>query len=154
MNMIANLIIRLAKRTPYFHLYHKDDSLYMGRWWLFQTRWLSCRVHHIASADYDRHFHDHPFSFVSIVLRGWYREQRPSQIQPCFLSDGQELSYGTDRKAWSTAYRSTSDRHLISEVSPGGVWTLVFMSPKRQWWGFFTPSGKIYYKDYIGGDAK
>jgi len=149
MNWLARLIIWQAKKTPYTHLEHADGTLYMGRWWLFQTRWLSCRVHHIASADYDRHFHDHPFSFVSVLLHGWYVEKRPVAIDPCFFGDeDSEEAFEARRTAGSIALRRTTDRHLISEVNPGGTWTLVFLSPRRQWWGFYTPAGKIHWRDY------
>lgn len=158
MSWLAKLIIRQAKKTPYSHLEHADGTLYMARWWLFQTRWLSARVHHIASADYDRHMHDHPFSFLSILLDGWYVEHRPLTIDPCFGARGIESVRVTVRKTGSVAYRSTSDRHLIAQVPVGGVWTLVFLSSRRQWWGFYTPEGKVHWKDYCSvhaaGEAK
>lgn len=149
MNWLARLIIRQAKKRPYTHLLHADGSLYMGRWWLFQTRWISARVHHIASSDYDRHMHDHPFSFVSIILHGWYIENRPRTIDPCFVTNRDfEASINRMRKCWSIAFRRSSDRHLISQVPVDGVWTLVFLSPRRQWWGFYTPAGKIHWREY------
>lgn len=149
MNFIAKAIIRLAQRTPYTHLFHADNSLYMGRWWLFQTRWLNARVHRIATPDYDRHFHDHPFSFVSIILSGWYIEERPVSVDPCFVPNWDfEASIPTMRKCWSIAFRRASDRHKIANVPRGGVWTLVFLFPKKQWWGFYTRKGKVFWKDY------
>jgi hypothetical protein len=62
MRWLADLIIRRAMRTPSRkgHLFHADGSVYMTRWQLFETRWLSARVHYIATPDNDRHLHDHP----------------------------------------------------------------------------------------------
>lgn len=150
MDRLAGAVIRQAQRTPYRHLLHADGSLYMGRWWLFRTRWLSARVHHIASPDYDRHMHDHPFSFVSIILRGEYVENRPQKVEPCFIGNGRDWEACTKllRTTGSVAYRRCTQRHLISWVSDGGAWTLVFMTPKRQWWGFYTPAGKVFWQDY------
>src|SRR5258708_30113311 len=91
-------LIALSKRTPYFDIYNEaDDSLYMGRDWLM-PRWMmrpdpendgalkpkpwvpaALRLHHIVRADLDRHFHDHPSTFVSIVLRGGVR-RTPSKL--------------------------------------------------------------------------
>ena len=149
MKRLADLIIERALRRPYLHLCHADGSFYMGRWWLFQTRWLSARVHRIATPDRDRHFHDHPFSFVSVILRGFYVESRPVSIDPIFTIDGKELAKNSLREQYSIAYRRASDRHSISYVTIGGVWTLVFILPRVQWWGFYTPAGKIYWQDYV-----
>jgi hypothetical protein len=33
----GNWVIRRAMRTPYFHIHHQDDALYMGRWWSFRV---------------------------------------------------------------------------------------------------------------------
>ena len=149
MNMIAKAIVGWAKRTPYFHLHHADGSVYMGRWWLFRTPWLSARIHHIATPDFDRHFHDHPFGFVSVILSGWYVERRPTSVDPCFDgASGRETGVIAHRRTGSVAWRRCTDRHIIDRVSPGGAWTLVFVTPKRQWWGFYTPEGKVFWADY------
>lgn len=97
-NVVGRLLAR-AKRTPYFHLHHGDDSLYMERYWivpfasekegcyiatwrrpvvwLLQALGVSIRLHVIHTPDLDRAMHDHPWTFASWVLRGWYEEQRP-----------------------------------------------------------------------------
>jgi hypothetical protein len=152
----------LANRLPVYrkgHLYHTDGSLYMGRWALFETRWLSCRLHHLASCDHDRDMHDHPWVFASILLCGSYVEHRPAQINPHFEAvrrprglvweDEQvEVSARTVRVATSIALRRPTDRHRISAVQPD-TWSLFIYGPLRQWWGFYTSAGKIYWKDYL-----
>lgn len=146
---LVNQLIVCARRTPHSHLYHDDGSLYMARFWLLRTRWLSVRLHHIATADLDRHFHDHPWSFVSLVLRGGYREARPAAIDPCFI-DGEtevERAIVRVRNAGSVALRRATDRHRVTGVMPE-TWTLVVMGPKRQWWGFYTPRGKVHWRNY------
>lgn len=135
------------------HLHHADGSLYMGRWGLFETRWLSARVHHIASADDDRALHDHPWNFVSLVLSGGYLELRPAEIEPrwCQL-DGMvwELVNGFERRAGSVAFRRATDRHRVVQVDPG-TYTLFIYGPTVQWWGFYTRSGKIHWEDFVQG---
>lgn len=160
MRWLANLIIAAAKRKPYRkgHLYHPDGSLYMARYCFFETRWLSARVHHLATADSDRHFHDHPWAFVSLMLRGAYVEERPRSIFPCFdfTPTPNQLQWEDEcgeaytltlRKAGSLALRHAPDRHRISVVMPD-TWSLFVYGPERQWWGFYTPQGKIYFQDY------
>jgi len=154
-SLFAARLIERARLTPYTHLFHSDGSFYMERFWLFQTRWLSCRLHHICSHDWDPHLHDHPWDFVSVVLKGAYVERRPhSPIKPVFVTHDFEgrremvEPYTTvARKRGSICYRRATDRHRISYVAPG-TWTLFFLRPRIQWWGFYTPAGKIHYRNY------
>lgn len=149
-NWLVDRLIEFAMRTPYTHLHHADGTPYMERYWLIGDDWkwwFAVRIHHICTPDYDRHLHDHPWSFVSVILRGWYIERRPLSIAPCF--GGQEEDYyTTSRKAGSVAFRRATDRHSISIVPAGGAWTLFISFRKVQWWGFYTPGGKVYYRDY------
>jgi hypothetical protein len=146
---LAERLIGRALRTPYFHLYHADGSLYMERYWLRSYsaggRWAA-RVHHIATPDLDRHMHDHPWDFVSIVLRGGYKELRPLSIDPAFDGD-EERSYLVDRRPGSIVLRLSTDRHRVVDVLPD-TWTLFITGPKRQWWGFHTETGKVHWRDY------
>lgn len=148
---LIDALMRFAKRRPYEHLKHADGSLYMGRWWVVpRSKWTfgyGLRIHHIATPDFDRHLHDHPFSFVSLVLKGWYIEARPVERDPCFVGD-RELCYLTQRKKGSIAYRPCWARHRICAMSQGGVWTLVLTSPRKMWWGFFTETGKVHWTQY------
>jgi hypothetical protein len=174
-NWTVNKLIERAKRTPYFHLHHGDGSLYMERYWLVPRiaklderdmncypmswwrepfGWLCQRfgiamlIHVIHTPDLDRALHDHPWSFVSVVLRGWYTELRPiDNGRPCFHEAPEEFSWVTHRHERSIAFRHATDRHRIVNQSAECV-TLFVTGPKRQWWGFYTPQGKIHYQDY------
>lgn len=171
---ILNRVIDLARRTPYFHLYHADGTLYMERYWvirdaksrvahweieplvwLFQKLGICIRLHCIHSPDLDREMHDHPWTFFSVVLRGWYEEARPyfperAEFLGGALGSGMELrlsepSTTTHRAAGSYALRRFYHRHRITAVSPGGVWTLFVTFRKRQVWGFYTEQGKVWW---------
>lgn len=145
----ATMLIERAKKTPYLHIYGEDGSPYMYRYWLFRSRWLSARIHHIASHDRDPYMHDHPWSFVSVVLRGCYMEQRPlDPTHPVFNEAGVEPCGGTARGPGSICYRRACDRHRISFVG-SGTYTLFILGPLVQWWGFYTPAAKLYYRDYL-----
>ena len=154
---LVNKLIARAKRTPYFHLYHENGELYMERYWLVPYKWnwpFAARLHFIATPDRGRHLHDHPWSFLSVVLRGWYTEERPRTIQPCFEKEQwyeqryeATTSVVRDEKSW--AFRRATDRHTISAIGAHGVWTLFVTFRFVQWWGFYTPRGKVYYRDYL-----
>lgn len=148
MRLLLALLRRWAKPYRKGHLLHADGSPYMERFTLFETRWLSARLHHIVTEDYDRVMHDHPWSFLTVILRGGYAECRPEYPhQPRFTSAGREFDVVTTHHAGSVALRRATDRHRIIAVLPG-TWTLFIYGPIRQWWGFFTPAGKVYWRDY------
>ena len=152
--MLADLLIRLLARKVYRkgHIHGPDGSLYMERFGIFETRWLEARVHHIVRPDLDREMHDHPANFISIVLKGSYHEARPRDIDPCFSPylDFAECYYETVRRPGSIAYRPATCRHRITRVSDGGVWTIfILIGGRKQWWGFYTPAGKVHWRDYI-----
>lgn len=155
LTFLRDALLRVAK--PYSHLYHADGSAYMERWLIVRRNSEDShhlRLHHICTEDRDHHLHDHPFDFWSLVLTGGYVEARPQQRSPSFHGDlGDERDPGvewctyTNRHAGSFTFRRACDRHRIVTVLPD-TWTLVLASPLRQWWGFYTPVGKIHWRDY------
>lgn len=141
-------LARILPATEQGHLLHADGSLYMGRWEFFRTRLFWPRLHHIATPDLDRHLHDHPADFFSLVLSGGYVEDRPETPDPCFDDDGAERIRTVVRGPGSFALRRASDRHKISFVAPDTYTLFIFFGGKRHWWGFYTPAGKVFWKDY------
>ena len=148
---LAGLIIKFAQwrgPTKYGgHIYGHDGSLYMERWKIFEGDWLNVRVHHIARRDEDRHLHDHPWNWASLVLRNGYIEAVPRQISPEFEGDKEIVEYRV-RVAGDFCVRRALDRHRIASVRPG-TYTLFITGPKINWWGFITRQGKVYYRDYL-----
>lgn len=173
---LIDWIIRRAQRTPYSHITSADgSSVYMGRWWLFnpygrgadgeqtpaRIPWLpSVRIHHICRADQDRDLHDHPWNARTIILRGWYREERQFSTLPSrdwqlinhhLIRDGDEF-YTLGRAAGYTGRLLFGEYHRISEVSPGGVWTIFITGRKRGTWGFLVDGKKVPWRTYLGLD--
>ena len=136
-SLIGWLIAR-AQRHPY-----RDIDDYMGRWWLVRpARWLpfSVRIHHIKRADKDRHTHNHPWNFRTIVLRGMYTEE-------LLMPDGGNR-YQLNA-AGMTYRRGIGDYHRIASVAKGGVWTLFIMGRKQTHWGFMVNGQHIYWREYL-----
>ncbi len=71
--------------------------------------------------------HDHPFGFISIVLRGGYVEARKDP------RDG--LIH--ERRVWRVNFMRRSDAHTITALSRVPTWTLLFCGPNRRSWGFW-----------------
>lgn len=149
---IRGWIVARASRTPYSDIYGADGkSLYMRRFWLFNPydnvpggnlrrfAWLplSIRVHHIIRPDEDRHLHDHPWNYRTVILDGTYAEMR---------SDGKQYR----RETGDTAEGKHNDFHKITWVDPViGAVTLFITFRYRGTWGF-----KVPYREYLGLDPK
>lgn len=114
--------------------------VYLRRWRLLQTPWFGIYLHAIYAPDADRHMHDHPWSFVSVLLRGGYAEQRPHR--------GIQL-----RRAGSIAFRTAEVFHRIVTLSRTPTWTLVLTGRRRRAWGFLTPHGWVRAEHYFRGGA-
>jgi hypothetical protein len=108
-------------------------SEYIRRLHLIKCPWFAVCLHWLLKPDPEPYLHDHPVSFLSLILRGWYGEYGP---------DAPHLN------RWFRWYRAT-DRHSIVEVAPGTV-TLCFMGPRVREWGYHTPSGWVHWKQYNG----
>ncbi len=154
---IAAWLIARAQRTPYLHIMSADgNDMYMGRWWLFnsydnETRkrklwWLpwSIRVHHIMRPDQDRDLHDHPWNARTVILRGWYVEERRH-----FWTVGGHTDVEWRRDAGQTVTLDHGEYHRIDQVPPGGVWTLFITGSYKGSWGFMVDGVKVPYRTYL-----
>lgn len=163
-------LIRRAQRTPYTPIMSRDGrDLYMQRWWLLNPygkdeqgeptparfSWLpSVRIHHILRPDNDRHLHDHPWNARTIVLQGWYEEERPTssntgQVPDEIVKVGNQLRDVFKRRQGYTGRLLFGEYHRISEVSPGGVYTLFITWRKRGMWGFQVDGKKVPWREYL-----
>lgn len=113
------------------------DSEYITRLHLLKTPWFAVCLHWLNKPDPEPWNHDHPVTFLSLILRGWYREERKRR-------GVLELV----RHRWFNYIRATpEDCHTIINMAPRTL-TLCFMGPKTREWGFHTATGWIYWKDY------
>lgn len=139
---------------PYFHLFNRDGSPYMRRWWLLERRvWLPlcARLHHIQSSDDGRHMHDHPSWSISLILRGSYTEVTPKrQAQWPGIDDDPHYQVRRVRRPGDIVFRRhATDRHFL-ELNTPDVWTLFILGPNgKNHWGFYTAEGKVPWEKYI-----
>lgn len=152
LSRIVDAIIARAQRTPYTHL-----AGYMSRWWLFRLGqrgggesgpypFIGARVHHILRSDNDRHFHDHPWPFVTIILRGGYFEQRPVLDAAGRVVRVVERWHGPG----SVLFRRAQDWHKLRLPEGATAWTLFVTGPHRQGWGFNVDGRKVPWREYVG----
>lgn len=116
------------------------DSEYITRLHVLKTPLFAICLHWINTPDPEPYLHDHPVSFLSFILRGWYAEKRatPGRPTPRF-----EL-----RRRFNWIRATPDDRHTIVQVAPGGALTLCLMGPKTREWGFHTERGWVHWKTY------
>jgi hypothetical protein len=101
----------------------RDECPYAERW-ILDFGLGTLRVHHFFRSDDKRNFHDHPWWFLTLVVRGGYTDVSP---------DGEDhLTPGKVR------FRRAHHRHTVA-TDPGGVWTIVLTGRKKRTWGFWVP---------------
>lgn len=120
-----------------------DGRPYLFRLRIVQTPLFGIFLHDIFEPDGDRDPHNHPWAFVSIVLRGSYTEvlyPRPERSKAYRKTQ-------TWRR-WSIHRMGMDSAHRIVRAEPG-LKTLILTGPRRSGWGFFTPEGYVRWQDYV-----
>lgn len=134
-------------------LRRKDGILYLRRWALTIDCIGSIKVHKMEAPDPGEDLHDHPWTFITIPLRGGYIEERTNirdavqESQSRIVADEIIGSLEHIRHLRPRMMRLDQCHRIVKLDSPT-VWTLVFSGPRHRDWGFYTPTGYINHKDY------
>lgn len=115
------------------------DSEFITRLHVVKTPWFAVCVHWIRKPDPEPYLHDHPVTFLSLILRGWYNEVRGIGATPEYIQT---------RRHWNYIRAAPDDTHTIVACDPRTV-TLCFIGPKRREWGYATSDGWVYWRDYF-----
>lgn len=133
-----------------FDIRGEDGELYLRRWRIVQTPWFGIYLHKIATPDKDRDLHDHPWPFLSVVLRGGYDELLHEHPADDAMQGYRPLG-GLVRRRWlSFGFRRSTDAHRIVRLHRTPTWTLVFVGRRRRDWGFYTERGWVQWECYLG----
>lgn len=128
------------------------DRPYMVRYILFRWAHLPrVYVHKFMRSDDERAPHNHPWWFVSLVLRGHYLEYNDRPPNPHV------------RKRFSVGFRGLDTFHRVAlpnghryvgngryKYGPIPCWTLVVTGPDVRGWGFRCPSGVVPWREFDG----
>jgi len=144
--MLTQLLERFGRKRTI--LSRVDDSLYLERYYLLfaerqsKVKWFpfNLLLHHICASD-PSGFHDHPWPWASLILKGGYWEHTPE---------------GTIwRGAGSFRLRSATAQHRleIDRAKAGGeTWTLFLVGTRIREWGFIDPQGRwVQWEEYLDG---
>jgi hypothetical protein len=102
-----------------------EGEEYLRRYFIAETKWFRIYLHKISRSDADPCMHDHPWRFISIILRGGYREHTPMG--------------SFDRKPGQVLYNPIPWLHRLELHKP--AWTIVIAGKVKRVWGFMTPTG-------------
>lgn len=101
------------------------------RYTLLKTRWFNLYLHQLDAPQWHPvGCHDHPWWFVTLLLKGGYLEKQAIKVY------GRTVGSKLNRRyPGMVLYRSA--KHLHDVVTPyGRSWSLVLTGPKQQDWGF------------------
>lgn len=112
----------------------KEGKLHFRRWQLLKTRWFSIYIHGIYATDQDKHLHNHPWDYKSIVLKGSYIEETNSGTNT--------LQFGT------ITSRNGKDYHKIKTLLTKSVYTLFIVSPVKRVWGYQVDGSWMNHEEY------
>lgn len=139
-----------GQRSPRWALWRtltipcENGLVYLVRLRIIQTPWFGIYLHDIHEPDADRDPHNHPWSFVSIVLRGHY-------VERLYEDPNSDIFHSRlhARMRWSLHKMGRTSAHRIIEAAPG-LKTLILVGPRRSNWGFFTENGYVPWQEYEG----
>lgn len=123
---------------------------YMRRW-ILSTPWFTVRLHKIMLSDKGPP-HNHPWKFVSVILKGEYVEEL---FHPFKVTSFGQVTLGEPRplrrKAFKPVYRSRTQFHRVLVKEP--VWTLCLTSGAMLHngsarWGFMTHDGYVPWQQF------
>lgn len=128
-----------------------DD--YMHRYYLFlkDRSWFPFNItlHKIVRSD-DPIMHDHPWPYMTIVIKGGYWEHTP-----VYNSEGKMIAqFQTWRGPGSIIKRNANEYHWLELENDKPATTLFIMGKQQREWGFLVQTKKgihrwIKYTDYL-----
>lgn len=122
---------------------YKSLAGYLERTTLLRVGRLHVRIHRIRSADKTPFLHSHPFSYLSVILRGGYVEQT-------------DAGY-TEHRRGAMLWRPSSLHHRLELVQPDTLTLFVTWERKDKAWSLKRPaalSASVPWVDYPRGVYK
>ena len=155
----------LGFRFRWLDLHDGQGATYLRRRGVEHERLGGVLVHRIDGPDPGVDLHDHPWPFLSVVLRGGYTEEAVGIREAVRNADGEvrydatsghvEVSFHEPGhlaevrtwRRWSVHRMGLDVAHRITAVEPDTI-TLVVRLPRRRTWGFYLPSGWVPWDQY------
>lgn len=115
----------LRKIVPFKELGWEEIGEHFTRYQLLKTRWFNLYLHQLMAPEWNpRGCHDHPWWFVTLILKGGYLEEAPSATP--------SLDF---RRPGRILYRPANFSHDV--ITPEKTcWSLVLTGRKSRDWSF------------------
>lgn len=127
-----------------------DTKIYLDRWGFEHPRVGGLFLHRMDAPDPGLDLHDHPWSFLSIVLTGGYIEERADTRNAPKIAAFDRAQRGiiVGRRRGSARVMRLDECHRITRLDAPRVWTLVLHGPRRRSWGFYLADGYMGEQEY------
>jgi hypothetical protein len=113
----------------------RTGSDYMHRYYIFlkdrKKFPFNVTIHKIVRSD-DPIFHDHPWPYITVILKGGYWEHTPVFNQQGKITSEKIVFKGPG----SVIRRKAKDYHWLELNDDKPVTTMFFMGPQQREWGF------------------
>jgi hypothetical protein len=106
---------------------YDTDGTYLTRLRIVQTPWFGVYLHRFDGPDPRRTLHDHPWPFLSFVLRGGYIERR---LNPLTMTVDE-----AHRVRWVNRM-PTHGAHAIVRLLRVPTWTFMVVGRRVRTWGY------------------
>jgi hypothetical protein len=116
------------KECPYFYRYVLDFGF------------ISLRLHHWLGDDDHRAYHDHPYWFLTFILKGGYDDVS--------ITPKEGFSFKETLRAGMFRYRPAEFRHSVQNVLPG-TWTFLITGKPSRRWAFWINGKKLMRDKYF-----
>jgi hypothetical protein len=108
----------------------------LRRWKIEVGSLFSVRLHHWVKGDPEEYQHKHPWSFLTLVLRGGYDD----------VGEGRPTDYV---RAPAVRYRGKEWRHAVINCQPG-TWTIVVTGRVVDKWRFWIGKREVGTQEWNG----
>lgn len=139
----------------------ENSDIYMRRWWILpRNKLFNVYLHHFLASDEPKVLHNHPWSWVSLIISGgywehlkegvfWRKSWRPRFGNPETFHRVELDRILVARKNTPEVIAETGLSHTVtSHEKP--VWTLFVTGRKRSIWGFDCgKKGFVPYTEYV-----
>jgi hypothetical protein len=136
--MLKKLMQRLGRYRVIMD--REDNEPYLERYYIFlkDRKWFPFNVfvHKFLKSDPDD-LHDHPWPYMTIILKGGYWEYTRANVVPTWKGAGQ-IRFG-----------HSTDYHRIELEPDVECWTLFVPGPKMRDWGFLVGNSWIQNEQYF-----
>lgn len=123
-----------------------DGITYLNRIRLVQTPCFAVYLHRFDGPDPRPELHDHPWPFVTMVIKGGYHELRKTIGR-------EQTTHMEHRRAWRPRVMRLTEAHTIVMLDKAGTRSIVVCGRRQREWGFYTEFG-TGWKHYMDMDTK